>query len=155
VIWISPGWPLLSGPGIEQSVKQQANLFTTIVALSAAMRAERMTLYNVDPEGADAAGEVDSFYYKEFLKPVTASKKAETGNVALQVLSLQSGGLVFTASNDIAGQIARCIADADAFYTLTLDAAKADKPNEYHALEVKVATPGLTARTRSGYYAQP
>jgi len=155
VIWVSPGWPLLSGPGIEQSAKQQANLFTTIVALSAAMRAERMTLYNVDPEGADAAGEVDSFYYKEFLKPVATTKKAETGNVALQVLSLQSGGLVFTASNDIAGQIARCIADADAFYTLTLDAAKADKPNEYHALEVKVAIPGLTARTRSGYYAQP
>ena len=155
VIWISPGWPLLSGPGIEQSVKQQANLFTTIVALSAAMRAERMTLYNVDPEGADAAGGVDSFYYKEFLKPVTTTKKAQTGNVALQVLSLQSGGLVLNASNDIAGQISRCIADADAFYTLTLDAAKADKPNEYHAIDVKVATPGLTARTRSGYYAQP
>ncbi len=155
VIWISPGWPLLSGPGIEQSVKQQANLFTTIVALSAAMRAERMTLYNVDPEGADAAGGVDSFYYKEFLKPVTTTKKAQTGNVALQVLSLQSGGLVFNASNDIAGQISRCIADADAFYTLTLDAAKADRPNEYHAIDVKIATPGLTARTRSGYYAQP
>jgi VWFA-related protein len=146
VIWISPGWPLLSGPGIEQSAKQQANLFTTIVALSAAMRAERMTLYNVDPEGADAAGGADSF---------TTTKKAQTGNVALQVLSLQSGGLVFNASNDIAGQISRCIADAAAFYTLTLDAAKADKPNEYHAIEVKVANPGLAARTRSGYYAQP
>jgi hypothetical protein len=89
------------------------------------------------------------------LKPVTAAKKALTGNVALQVLSVQSGGLVFTASNDIAGQIFRCIADVDTFYTLTLDAAKADRPNEYHAIEVKIANPGLTARTRNGYYAQP
>jgi VWFA-related protein len=155
VIWISPGWPLLSGPGVEQSDKQQANLFTTIVAISTAMRAERMTLYNVDPEGADAAGGINSFYYREFLKPVTAAKKALTGNVALQVLSVQSGGLVFTASNDIAGQISCCIADVDTFYTLTLDAAKADRPNEYHAIEVKIANPGLTARTRNGYYAQP
>ena len=36
----------------------------------------------------------------------------------------------------------------------TLDTAPADKPNEYHALTVKVA-PGLTARTRAGYYQQP
>ena len=27
--------------------------------------------------------------------------------------------------------------------------------DEYHTLEVKVDKPGLTARTRTGYYAQP
>jgi hypothetical protein len=27
--------------------------------------------------------------------------------------------------------------------------------NEYHSLEVKVARPGMTVRTRTGYYAQP
>jgi hypothetical protein len=30
-----------------------------------------------------------------------------------------------------------------------------DGPNEYHALEIKLGKPGLTARTRTGYYAQP
>ena len=82
------------------------------------------------------------------------AKNAQAGNVALQVLSLQSGGLVFNASNDIAGQISRCVADADVYYTLTVDVAPADRPEAYHTLEVKVATPGLTARTRNGYYAQ-
>jgi hypothetical protein len=71
------------------------------------------------------------------------------------VLAVQTGGLALTASNDIAGQIAQCVADADTFYTLTVDATAADRPNEYHATEVKVATPGLTVRTRNGYYAQP
>jgi VWFA-related protein len=155
VIWISPGWPILSGPEIELSAKQLAALFGSIVATSTAMREARMTLYSVDPQGADAAGGIQAFYYREFLKPVTSANKVLPGDLALQVLALQSGGLAFTASNDIAGQIARCIADADAFYTLTLDPARAEKPNEYHAIEVKVATPGLTARTRSGYYAQP
>jgi hypothetical protein len=29
------------------------------------------------------------------------------------------------------------------------------RPNEYHHLEVRVAKPGLIARTRQGYYSQP
>jgi len=38
----------------------------------------------------------------------------------------------------------------DAFYVLTFDGLAGDGPNEYHALEVKIAKPGLTVRTRSG-----
>jgi VWFA-related protein len=155
VLWISPGWPLLSGPGIELSAKDQANLFATITTLSNTLRDARMTVYSIDPLGADGAGGINSFYYKEFLKPVKVAKESLPGNVALQVLVVQSGGLALTASNDIEGLIARCVADADVFYTLTLDPARAEKPNEYHAIEVKVPTHGLTVRTRSGYYAQP
>jgi len=155
VIWISPGWPILSGPEIELSSKQEAGLLASIISISTALRQARMTLYSIDPQGAEDAGGIRSFYYKEFLKPVTAAKQALPGNLALEVLAVQSGGLVFTASNDITTQINHCVADADAFYTLTLDAAVAEKPNEYHAIDVKVAPPGLSARTRSGYYVQP
>jgi VWFA-related protein len=155
VIWISPGWPILSGPGVELSNKQRDQILSSIVSVSTALRQARITLYNIDPQGAEAAGGIQSYYYREFLKPVTTSKSVLPGNLALQVISEQSGGLVFPASNDITGQINRCVADVDAFYTLTLDAAIADRPNEFHAIEVKVATPGLTARTRNGYYAQP
>ncbi len=42
-----------------------------------------------------------------------------------------------------------------AFYVLSFDGLPGDGPNEYHALEIKIDKPGLTARTRSGYYAQP
>lgn len=155
VVWISPGWPLLSGPGVDLSAKQETSLFESIVFVSTALRMARITLYNIDPEGAEDAGGIQAFYYKEFLKPVTVTKNALAANLALQVLAIQSGGLVFSASNDIAGQIARCVADADAFYTLTVDAAPADRPNEYHTVQVKMATAGLTARTRGGYYGQP
>lgn len=155
VIWISPGWPILSGPEVEISAKQEASLFASIVSLSTTLRQARMTLYSIDPEGTEDAGGTRTFYYQEFLKPITAAKNALPGNLALQVLATQSGGLVSVASNDITGQIDRCVADASAFYTLTLDAAVAERPNEYHSIEVKVAQPGLSARTRSGYYVQP
>jgi VWFA-related protein len=155
VIWISPGWPLLSGPGVNLSAKNQAGLFSLIVSVSTALREARVTLYSVNPEGAGAGIGTQDFYYQEFLKPVTLAKNTQAGNLALQVIAVQSGGSASTANNDIAGQIANFVADADAFYTLTVDMAPADRPNAYHAVTVKIATPGLAARTRGGYYAQP
>jgi VWFA-related protein len=155
VIWISPGWPILSGPQVDLSDKQRSGFLASITSISTALRETRMTLYNINPEGAEDACEFQAFYYKEFLKPITAARQVLPGNLALQVLAIHSGGLVFSASNDITAQIDHCVADADVFYTLTLDAAVAEKPNEYHAIEVKVAAPGLTARTQSGYYVQP
>ena len=55
----------------------------------------------------------------------------------------------------MAGEIATCVADANGFYVLSFDGPAGDGPNEYHALEIKIDKPGLKARTRSGYYAQP
>ena len=77
------------------------------------------------------------------------------GNLALQVLAAQSGGRVLNSNNDVAGEIAACVADANAFYVLSFNGLPGDGPNDYHALEIKIDKPGLKARTRSGYYAQP
>jgi len=71
------------------------------------------------------------------------------------VIASQSGGRVLNSSNDIAGEIASCFRDAAAFYRLSFDASVARNPNEYHAIEVKISKPSLTALTRTGYYAQP
>ena len=79
--------------------------------------------------------------------------------MALSVLAVQSGGSVLNGSNDMAGamanEIARSAGDAQAFYVLTFQAPHADHADEYHTLQVKVDQPGVTSRTRTGYYAQP
>jgi VWFA-related protein len=155
VVWISPGWPILSGPGINLTSKEEQGLFSSIVWISTALRQARITLYSIDPLGVADAATNRLYYYEEFLKPVSLSKNAQAGNLALQVLARQSGGQALNSSNDVANQINRCVADADAFYTLTIEPPPPDKPNEYHAIEVKVETPGLAARTRYGYYGQP
>jgi len=155
VIWISPGWALLSSARIELTAKQQDMLFNTVVQLSGQLRQARMTLYSIDPLGMSDAGSGRTFYYQEFLKGVPSAKKVENGNLALQVLAAQSGGRVLNSSNDIAKLLASCVTDAKAYYTLSFDAPRADHANEYHSLAVTVAKPGLTARTRTGYYAQP
>lgn len=154
LVWLSAGWPLLSGPNVQLTSKNQDFLFNTIVDLSASLREARITLYSLDPAGMADAASLRTFYYQSFLKGVTSASKAEDGNLGLQVLAAQSGGQVLTSTNDVARSIATCLADAKAYYTLSFDSPRADHPNEYHSLQVKVGKAGLTARTRMGYYAQ-
>ncbi|HEX3685405.1 MAG TPA: VWA domain-containing protein [Bryobacteraceae bacterium] len=155
VIWVSPGWPILTGPNVQLTSKDQQNLFHTVVAVSTQLRQSRIALYAVDPLGTSDSGSFRTFYYEQFLKGVTAPNRVLIGNLALQVLAYQSGGRVLNSSNSIAGEIERCIRDVKAYYVLTYDPPPADGPDDYHAIEVKLDQPQLKAQTRSGYYAQP
>ncbi len=146
---------MLSGPNLEFSDKAERQLFNSIVAASTGLRQARMTLYSIDPIGPAEAGGARISFYEEFLKGVASPTHALPGDLALQVLAVQSGGRVFNSSNDLAGAIANSAADANAFYVLSFEAARADRPDEYHAFGVTVDKPKTTARTRTGYYAQP
>lgn len=156
LIWISPGWPLLTSPRLLQLTPQdEKQFFHAIVGISTAVRRARMTLYDVDPLGIDDAASLRTSYYKSFLKGVPSPKQAQAGNLGLQVLAVQSGGAVKNSTNDLVTAIAECVADADSYYVLTFDPPVANQPDEYHELDVTVEKPGLTARTRELYYSQP
>jgi VWFA-related protein len=156
ILWISPGWPLLSSPGDVELLdsKEQQGLFSNIVSFSTELLQARITLYSIDPLGATES-EFRANYYEEFVKGVKEPSQVVPGNLALQVIARQSGGLALDFNNDVAALLRQCLADTQAYYELSFDAPEADKRDEYHQLEVKVAKPGLTARTRQGYYAQP
>jgi VWFA-related protein len=154
IFWISPGWPLLSGPGIELDFKQQNQLFGTIVGLSTYLRQSRITLYSIDPLGT-GEGLGRTFYYEEFLKGVSKASRVVVGDLSLQVIATQSGGLALSSSNDISSLLQQCLVDTEAYYAISFDSAPADHRDEYHSLEIRLSKPGLTARTRQGYYAQP
>jgi VWFA-related protein len=155
MIWFSPGWPTLSGPGVEITSKDEENFFHSIVTASNGLRQGHITLYSIDPLGLANAGGIRTSYYQEFLQGVSSPQRAMPGDLGLQVLAVQSGGRVFNSSNDITTEIAKCAADADASYVLSFDGARADQANEYHSIAITVDKPGITARTRTGYYAQP
>lgn len=154
MIWISPGWPLLSGPNIELTGKEEQQFFDSIVSLSNELRKAGVTLYNIDPLGLADFG-IRTSYYEEFLKGVASPRHAQGADLGLQVLATQSGGRVLNTNNDITAAIASCAADADAFYVLSFEAPPADHAHEYHSLAITVDKPGVTARTRTGYYARP
>jgi len=156
VVWVSPGWPLLSGPGVQLSPKGQQHIFDLIVNLSTQARRAQMTIYSADPLGTADSSVLRTFYYTEFLKGITAPKQVAFGNLALQVFAARSGGRVLNTSNDIANELEKCVRDANSYYVLSYNAPPADGPNDYRAIEVKInGGPQAKAQTLAGYYVQP
>jgi VWFA-related protein len=156
VIWISPGWEAFPNLSIQKSPKELEGLFNYIVGLSTLLREARITLYNVDPHGAQRdLARAGNAYYQEYVKGVPSPKQADNGDLFLQVIATQTGGKVLYGSNNIAKMIDQCLADAQAFYEVTINEPRATHANEYHAIQVQVNKPGLKARTRTGFYAQP
>jgi len=119
IVWISPGWPLLSGPGVEvqMDTKQEQRIFNNVVNLSTLLRQGRIPLYSIDPLAVPNSAAVPSA--GGFVKGISKPRQAYWGDVALQVIAVQSGGLALTAGNDIAAQLQKCLADSQAYYEIS------------------------------------
>jgi VWFA-related protein len=155
ILWISPGWPVLSGPEVFLGEKEQQQLFADIVGLSTRLLQGRITLYSIDPLGNAEAASIHVSYWENFLKGVRKPSQVQLGNLALEVLATQSGGVALNSSNDITALLRECLADTRAYYEISFDPPRGDQSHEYHQLEIHVTKPGLTARTRQGYYSLP
>jgi len=151
VLWVSPGWPLLSGMRAQLSDRQEQMVLSRAVLLSSGLRQARITMYSIDTLGT--TGERTA-YYQNFTDPLTKLHDAQFGDLSLQVLVTQTGGGPIFGSDLVQNSLNRCMADLNAFYTISIDPATANRPLDFHTLEVKIETPGLKARTRNGYYAQ-
>jgi VWFA-related protein len=154
VVWLGPGWPVNLG-----AQQHRDNDFYSLVELSTRIREARTVICQVtdwpDPQEFN-------FAYTNFLAGIRSVPELENSGVirpfahfALQVLAIQSGGLILDDSPDIPRGIDHCIQDAGAFYTLSFDPPHAAHTDEYHDLKVEVASPGLSAHTTTGYYNQP
>ncbi len=154
IVWVSPGWPLLSGPRIQLDPTEQKQIFAEIVSLSTALLQARITLCSIDPLGNADTG-FNTFYWKEFVKGVSKTSQVQVGDLALPVLAVQSGGVALNSNNDTTGLLRECVAEMAPYYEISFTPAPAKKRDEYHALEIQLANHGLTARTRQGYYAEP
>jgi VWFA-related protein len=151
VIWIGPGWPMLSGPNVDLSSKAHQELFRDIVELSSQLRKARISLYSISPGQAN----IYTFRYQIYVKGVSSFEKTLVPDLSLKVLAVQSGGLVLPPSNNLPGSIQTCLQDAEAFYSLSFEPPPVTAANPYHELRVLVDRAGLTARTSTGYYDQP
>lgn len=155
ILWVSPGWPLLSGPGVELQIdeKQREQIYSDVIRLSTLLRLGRVTIYSIDPLGSSDFA-TRSFYWEAFQKGPSKPNQADWGDIALQVLAVQTGGLAITTTNDITAALQRCVMDTQNYYELSFAPSLEGKPGEYHQIQVRVNKSGLTARTRTGYYPQ-
>jgi VWFA-related protein len=154
LIWVGPGWPMLNSNRFSFSDKDQLQYFDTIVELANKLREARTAVYSVSPENVGSGGQL-GFMYQDFLKGVPSARKADTGDLALKVLAMHSGGRILGPDNNLAEQIVNCISDANAFYTISFNPPHAEHADEYHDLKVVLGNPGLSTRTNTGYYNDP
>ncbi len=154
VLWISPGWPLISGPQVILSTRDGRQIFNDVVSISNQLRQDNLTLYNVNPWGVnESLGRAD--YYEAFLKAPANANDVEPGALGLQVLAIHSGGLAIESNSDVAGNIETCLNEFRSWYEIAFDPLPADRPNEYHHIEVRLDKRALTVHTTDGYYANP
>jgi VWFA-related protein len=151
ILVISPGWPLLPRAGDESDLKQRNWVFNSIVQFTNGLREAKIQLYCLDPFDL---GRTNPFYYQGYLKGVAAAKDATYPDLGLQVLAEHSGGQVVINGRDISGELNTAVRDASVSYELSFEAAPGDRPNEYHALQVRVDKPNVKVQTNSGYYAR-
>ena len=149
-LWMSPGWAFFSGPQIQTSAKQQRWMFGEIQSISGDLREHQITMYAVNPRGTRDPDELRNLY-ANFLAPVRTYSQAQYGNLCLQAFVIHSGGQYFNLNNDFAGLMQQALNDLNSYYRITFTPLPGE-PNEYHAIHVKVAQPGLKARTTTGYY---
>jgi VWFA-related protein len=164
ILCVSPGWPPLFGLENTRDASRQEQVFGNIVEISTQLLEGQITVYSVDPS---ALGDVDPgltdppAYHlrpsdrKAYIEGVSKASDVRMEDLTLGAIATQSGGLALHPGNDLAAELQKCVADAGAYYEISFDPSINNHPTEYHKLEVHVAKPGLTARTRQGYYSLP
>jgi VWFA-related protein len=155
LIWMGPGWPLLSDGPYPGTPMDKRNFFAEVLHLSAGFLDAQMTVDTISSPNLMRENGRPRNYYKPFLKGVQRADQADPGDLALPVLAYQSGGKIFEADKDLAGDIANCIADLELYYVLSFDSPHASQDIEYRALQITVDKAGLSPRTNAFYYAQP
>jgi len=155
VIWIGPGWPLLTGPEFHTDTAEiRLNFFDHFVLLSRTLREAQVTLDAVSSPDLLRKPELQSVQLKSFAEGPHTEEEARASDFALQAIATQSGGRI-TESNSIADQIARSVADVQTYYALSFDSLPSSKPDEYHSLQVKANKPGVRVFTNTLYYGEP
>ena len=155
VMWIGPGWPLLTGPEFHPDTAEvKANFFDHIVELSRTLREAQVIVDAVYSPDMFRKSELQSAQGKPFAEGPLTEKQATASDLALQAIATQSGGRVLE-SKSIAAQIAACVADVKSYYALSFDSIPSSKPDEYHSLQLKVNKPGVKLFTNTLYYGEP
>ena len=157
LLWMGFGWPSVRGRAEDNT---RTLLFPRWWSFPSRIREARMVISEVTARTEPLALDFKNTYQDYLAGVRTPSELEEPGldpysHFALPVLAIQSGGLVLDELSDISRSIEHCVEDARVFYTMSFDPPNAAQPDEYHDLKVQIGAPGLSARTKTGYYDQP
>ena len=156
IIWISPGFPILSR--LELEAASQEKLFDAIRKLSDELLKARIAVYTIDPRGVMVNNTMfsNNFQFGAYLRTLNAASGVAFGDLALQKLAVETGGEALYGRNDVDNEIAKGISDGSTYYTISYSPRDHNFDGKFRKIKIVISSqPGLKARTRDGYYALP
>jgi VWFA-related protein len=149
LIWMGSGWPALSEGDLKHfTPKEQSDYVRQFVTVLHDLRAAQVTVYSI-------ASSKDK-QHDQFPGADANVNTYTSPPIAVNEFANRTGGRVVEGGSDIAGDLRRCIRDADWYYAVSFNAPPAKNGFEtLHSLEIKVNRPGLEIRTMNSYYPEP
>ena len=137
VVWIGQGFPSLNN--LRGSPAQKARVQNwgreTLDLISQA----RMSVYTIDPRGLQV-------FPEEVLPPTTSE-------LALESITLLTGGRIVRGLNDVDAQIASSIENGGTYYAISYYPSNRNWDGQFRRVRVVIRNPDFVARTRAGYFA--
>ena len=156
VIWIGPGWPILSGREFAPEMPYvRESFFQNVVDASTELREGQVTLNAVSWPATSPVSKLSYSDLDTLVRSTSTAAEASARSVAMPVLARSCGGEVYMREKNLTAELTACLADANSYYVVGFDSAPSAMPNEFRSIEVSVDKPGIAARTITGYYAQP
>jgi len=156
----------LEGPGLVRStaLTNQTNE-TRIRRLADEANRSSVVIYAIDPRGV-VNTELSA---EDNLSGLSDAEIAQVGAIRAErliesqdgmiVLSQKTGGLFVPTSNDMTTSLRKAVDDGDGYYLLgyqpDLFTFDEGRKSAFHSIKVRVKRPGLTVRSRTGFFGKP
>ena len=182
LLWVGASWEI--GNAASYGLRSGSEALDTLAWFSTLLRESRITI-DILPLGETDARILKSGGLKPPSSSTsTLPTSAGPPSLDINALAVESGGRVVEPTSNmpdetpilpqhwnpnmitavlvgtgitagLENEIENCIRDADIFYTVSFNPGVVNQADQYHALEIRLANPGLTAHTSKGYYDQP
>jgi VWFA-related protein len=150
VILLSDGFRINSKTNNDNTTQQVLQSLENLVELA---NRSSVVIYSIDAKGlqpfmpgADVAGRPSATAHSDALQ--TAQEALE----GLNYVSHETGGFTVVNTNDLNIGIEEALYDQQSYYLLGFDPDSEKFDRRRHSIKVKVNRPGLTVRTRSGFF---
>jgi VWFA-related protein len=154
LIWVGDGFPSVNttdagqdaSEAIQDYLRRITNAFlkarVTLAVIGPTLKTSQPVVVETQSQvNAVLGGAVDPF---------------NNGDLTFASLAPPSGGRAYANRNDLDKEIGESVDAGLNFYTLSyIPTDNSDNPKQYRQIRVEILRPGLTARTRDGYFSEP
>jgi VWFA-related protein len=141
--------------GVQGSTASSV-LLDTQDAIAAATRGN-VAIYSIDPRGlatgTEGLVETSSTFEDQGVGEVSMRNELRLSQDSLRVLAENTGGFAAVNRNDLNSAFDRIVRENSTYYVLGYYSTNEKRDGRYRKLQVRVKRPGLTVRSRNGYFA--